>query len=179
MPNAHGACGIFIVGCAVGLTPGCRRGRGLLHHPRRLYAIRILWCQRRTLRCPPIDRLEKHRQLRRAQTHRSALGPGPNESSPAPQSLVKQTKAVLAIPQNLDFVAESNDIQHTDLKVLLLSIDGIRCMVSGCRFFGAQDAGVKQLSTSRCPQACRARYPRGCAIPRSAGPCRRVPRKSH
>src|SRR5882672_2768392 len=107
MPDAHGACVIFIVGFAVGLTPGCRRGRGLLHHPRRLYAIRILWRRRRTLRCPPIDRLEKHRQLRSAQTHRSALGPGPNESSPAPQSLIKQTEAVLAIPENLDFVAST------------------------------------------------------------------------
>src|ERR1700722_14029675 len=100
-------------------------GRGVLHHPRRLYAIRILWCQRRTLRRPPIDRLEKHRQLRRAQTHRSALGPGPNESSAAPQSLIKQTKAVLAIPENLGFIASTPTEDKNLTRVRVLTQGGL------------------------------------------------------
>jgi hypothetical protein len=81
---------VIVIFVVVGLTSRTATGRCPLHRPGRMRSVRILRSQRRALRYPPIDPFKKHRQLRRAQSHRSAFAAGPDEF-PRPQTLVKQT----------------------------------------------------------------------------------------
>ena len=137
---------------------------------------RICFSAATSVRSAPIDPFEQERQLRGTQQDRSTAGLGPHKVALIEPSII-QTQPLRLVPQDLQPICASNDIQHTDLKVLLLSMNGIPCTVAVCNFFGARGAEARRSSISKCRRIYRARSPRGCAIPPSVGPCRWVARK--
>jgi hypothetical protein len=84
------------------------------------------------------------------------------------QTFAQQPETVAIPQQQLDPIAESNDIPHTDRNLLLLNIGGTHCMGSGCHCIDARAVASARLFTWRRQQACRVNCRRGCVMPRFA-----------
>jgi hypothetical protein len=78
-----------------------------------------------------IHALEQREKLRRAHHTLGTLTARAQPRKPTPlQALAPDPVTAWLETEHLDLRPESNNIPHTDCNLSLLSIDGIRCMVS-------------------------------------------------
>ncbi len=103
-------------------------------------------------RIAPIDSFEHVAELRRRNHHCAVSRRWPDEPA-AFQPLGVERHADAIVPENLNQLARSHVILHTDPNLLSFTIVGIRCMGSGCAYNNDQHDGVNRLFifARRCP----------------------------
>ena len=96
-----------------------------------------------------IDAREQEQQIGTAQLDAYAVVVGRPGERATLQAFVQDPEAAPVPRQDLDPVAESNDIPHTDRRLSSSNTGGTLCMVNACLSFDGQDVEVVKLSTSK------------------------------